>query len=288
MKVIFVGVFNKNSTNWSQSDALKQSGVSVIEFNYRNVAKQIGNNKRDDILIEICKNEKPNAVLFSKCNEIHYRVVDECNKICKTILWYMDPLNNQFSNSLIEKVRRCSFTFCALTVPYLKAKEIGGNKVFFLQEGFDHIHNYPMDVEKKYDVSFIGNLRNKRVDYHRNIPFKVISDAYAEKHSLVVSQTKINLNFTEGGTSDRTYKVLASKGFLLTEPWPEMENDFTIGEDLDIFTNVSELKEKIDYYLNNELEMNSIRDYGYKKVQKFSRIMWAKKIISKIKENINT
>lgn len=282
MKIIFVGVFNKNSTNWSQSDALKKNGVKVIEFNYRDVAKQLGNDERDDLLIEICKNEKPDAVLFSKCNEIHYRVVDECNKISKTILWYMDPLNLNFNTSLIEKINRCDLTFCALTTPYLKAKEIGGDKVFFLQEGFDHIHNYPMDVKKIYDVSFIGNLRNKRIDYHRKIPFKVISDAYAEKHSLVVSQTKINLNFTEGGTSDRTYKVLASRGFLLTEPWSEMETDFTIGEDLDIFTNVSELKEKIDYYLNNELEMDKIRDNGFNKVQKFSRIIWAKKIIEKI------
>ena len=134
-------------------------------------------------------------------------------------------------------------------------------------------------------MSFIGNLRNKRVDYHKNIPFKVISDAYAEKHSLAVSQTKINLNFTEGGTSDRTYKVLASRGFLLTEPWRVMENDFTVGEDLDIFTNVNELKEKIDYYLNNEIEMDRIRTNGYGKVQKFSRIMWAKKIIEKISES---
>ncbi len=287
MKLLFVAVFNKNSTNWSQSDALKRNGVDVIEFNYREISSKIGNSRRDEVLIEKCKKEKPDVILFSKCNEIHYRVVDECNKISKTILWYMDPLNSQFNTSLIEKINRCDLTFCALTTPYLKAKEIGGNKVFFLQEGFDHIHNYPMDVKKIYDVSFIGNLRNKRVDYHRNIPFKVISDAYVEKHSLAVSQTKINLNFTEGGTSDRTYKVLASRGFLLTEPWPEMETDFTIGEDLDIFTNVSELKEKIHYYLNNELEMGKIRDNGYNKVQKFSRIMWAKKIIEKINNKKN-
>jgi len=284
MKIIFAGVFNKNSTNWSQSDALKKNDVKVIEFNYRDAGKQLGNDERDNLLIEICKNEKPDVVLFSKCNEIHYRVVDECNKISKTILWYMDPLNLNFNTSLIEKINRCDLTFCALTTPYLKAKEIGGDKVFFLQEGFDHIHNYPMDVKKIYDVSFIGNLRNKRIDYHRNIPFKVISDAYAEKHSLIVSQTEINLNFTEGGTSDRTYKVLASRGFLLTEPWSEMENDFTIGEDLDIFTSVSELKDKIDYYLNNEIEMDKIRDNGYNKVQKFSRVIWAKKIIEKIYE----
>ena len=135
MKILFVAVFNKSSTNWSQSDALKRNSVDVIEFNYREIASKIGNKRRDEILIEKCKNEKPDVILFSKCNEIHYRVVDECNKFSKSILWYMDPLNSQFNQSLIEKIKRCNLTFCALTNSYLKAKEIGGDKVFFLQEG---------------------------------------------------------------------------------------------------------------------------------------------------------
>lgn len=283
MKILFVAVFNKTSTNWAQSKAFQENGHEVIEFDYRHVASQIGNNSRDNILIEMCNNEKPDVVIFSKCNEIHYRVVVECNKVCETILWYMDPVNGQFSHSLIDKINRCSHTFCALWDSYQKAKGIGGDRVHFLQEGFDHIQNYPVDVEYEHDVSFIGVLRNKRVDYHKTIGFPVISNAYGEEHSVAVSKTKINLNFTEGGTSDRTYKVLASKGFLLTEPWPNMEDDFTIGEDLDIFTNEEELKEKIAYYLENEDERLRIAENGYKTVQKFSRINWAKELISVVK-----
>lgn len=282
MKILFVAVFNPNSTNWSQSSALKKSGAEVIEFNYREVAGRLGNPGRDLLLIETCNKVVPDLVLFSKCNEINHNVVIECNKLCKTALWYMDPVNEQFSGSLINKIKYCDYTFCALWDSYTRAKEIGGDKVIFLHEGFDHETNVIIDCEDKYDVSFIGNLRGHRKKYHDEIKFNVIQNAYSTKHSEAVSATKINLNFTHGGTSDRTYKVLASGGFLLTEPWPNMEEDFTIGKDLVIFTSIEELKEKINYYLKNETERLDIANNGYNSVQKFSRLNWGKKIIEKV------
>lgn len=279
MKILFVAVFNKNSTNWAQSQAFQENGHQVVEFNYRDVAARVGNPKRDDILIETCKKEEPDVLIFSKCNEIDVRVVLECNKITKTILWYMDPLNYNFNQSLLNKIKHCHKTYCALWDPYEAARQYGGDKVKFLQEGFDHIQNYPVETEYVYDTSFIGVLRNKRHDYHRAVGFSVISNAYGEEHSKAVGQSKINLNFTEGGTSDRTYKVLASKGFLLTEPWPNMELDFIDGQDLVTFNNAEELKEKIDYYLNNEEERLRIAGSGHNAVQKFSRLEWAKRIL---------
>jgi len=282
MKIIFVAVFNYNSTNVSQADGFRKNGCNVIEFNYREIAARIGDYGRDLELVELCKREMPDAVVFSKCNEIMGWAVDECNKICKTVLWYMDPVNTNFSSSLVDKINKCNLVFCSIWDAYLKAKAIGGDKVYFLQEGYDHLSNYPIDLPYKYDVAFIGGLRNKRIEYHNALKFPVIGNAYGVEHSKIVSQTKINLNFTEGGTSDRTYKVLASKGFLLTEPWESMENDFEVGKDFDIFTNINELKNKITYYLQHEDERLKIAEHGHQTVQKFDRINWAKKIIEKI------
>lgn len=282
MKVLFVAVFNYNSTNVSQADGFRKAGCEVIEYNYRDIAVKIGNQKRDENLIRLCWEEKPNVVIFSKCNEIAYRVVDECNRVSKTVLWYMDTMNENYSSSLIEKIKLCNYTFCAIWDSYLAAKKIGGDKVFFLQEGYDQTSNFPIETKYLYDVCFIGGLRNRRYEYEKAIGFKVIQNAYGKEHSLIVSQTKINLNFTEGGTSDRTYKVLASKGFLLTEPWTSMKNDFTIGQDFDVFTNVDELKNKIAYYLEHEDERFKIAEHGYLTVQKFDRINWAKQIINKL------
>lgn len=282
MKIVFVAVFTPESTNVSQADGLRKNGCDVVQYDYRAIAVQHGDYERDRQLIELCRNYKPDAIIFSKCNEILVWVVDECNKICKTVLWYMDPVNGNFGDELIQKIRKCNLTFCSIWDSYLKAKEIGGEKVFFLQEGYDHLSNFPIQLPYKYDVSFIGNIRNNRITYHNAIQFPVIQNAYGVEHSKIVSQTKINLNFTEGGTSDRTYKILASKGFLLTEPWTSMENDFTVGQDFDIFTNVDELKNKIAYYLEHEDERLRIAEHGYQTVQKFDRINWAKKILEKI------
>lgn len=283
MKVLFVAVFNYNSTNVSQADGFRKNGCEVIEFNYREIAARFGDRERDEILIRLCWDQKPDVVVFSKCNEIAHRVVSECNRVSKTVLWYMDTMNDNYNSSLVEKIKLCTYTFCAIWDSYLAAKKVGGDKVFFLQEGYDHLSNYPIETPYLYDVCFIGGLRNRRHEYHKAIGFKVIQNAYGKEHSLIVSQTKINLNFTEGGTSDRTYKVLASRGFLLTEPWVSMENDFTVGQDFDVFTNVEELKNKIKYYLVHEDERLKIAEHGYQTVQKFDRINWAKKIIGEIK-----
>lgn len=281
-RILFIAVFNPQSTNVSQADGFRKNGCEVIEFNYRVIASKIGNDERDKKLVDLCKEKKPDAVVFSKCNEIKSWVVSECNKYSKTILWYMDPLNQNFNQSLIKKIMLCNLMFCALQEPYKKAMEIGGNKIHFLQEGFDHTANFPVDVPYEYDYSFIGNPRGWRMKYVQALNIPIIQNAYGKEHSKAVSETKINLNFTDGGTSDRTYKVLASKGFLLTEPWKNMEDDFENGEDLDIFNNIDELREKINYYLKHEDERLKIAEQGYQTVQKFDRINWAKKIIKNI------
>jgi len=282
MKIIFVAVFSYNSTNVSQADGFRKNGCEVIEFNYREIAGKVGNHERDKQLVALCEAEKPDVVVFSKCNEIYSWVVDECNKHSKTVLWYMDPLNDNFNYALKEKIQKCTYSFCALQEPLREAKRIGGNKVFFLHEGYDHTSNYPVDIPYKYNYSFIGDARAGRKKYVDALNISLIQNAYGKEHSIAVSETKINLNFTEGGTSDRTYKVLASKGFLLTEPWDGMEDDFSVGEDLDIFTTVEELRQKIDYYLKNDDERLIIAEHGYQTVRKFDRINWAKKIINKL------
>jgi hypothetical protein len=251
----------------------------VIRYDYRQRALEIGRKKRDQEIISIAIKEKPLLIFFSKCNDVDISVIHGCNKVAKTVLWYMDPLNSRFSDSLKDKILFSNFTFCALTAPYKEAKKINSNSVYFLQEGFDEACNYPMNVPYINDVSFIGNLRGERENYHDALDFFVYNDMYGKLHSKAVSESRINLNFTEGGTSDRTYKILASKGFLLTQPWECMEDDFKIGEDMDIFSNIGELRDKISYYLKNDDKRLKIVENGYQTVQKFNRTNFAKRIL---------
>lgn len=287
MKILMAAVFSDISTNNAQADGFRKCGWEVIEYNYREIAKQLtgGNAARDKDFTNLCAKEKPDYVFFSKCTDMDEWVVDECNKHSKTIMWYMDPVDGNFTQHLVNMSKKCNYVFCGIYAAYEKMKFLVGDKCNFLHEGYDHRCNFPVENEEQiYDVSFIGTIKNQRRGYYQAYNFTLIQDAFGLEHSKAVARSKINLNFTEGGTSDRSYKVLASKGFLLTEAWPRMEDDFTPGEDLIVFTGVDDMIEKINYYLENPEERERIAKNGYNKVQKFSRIAFAEKIINTVQK----
>ena len=62
--------------------------------------------------------------------------------------------------------------------------------------------------------------------------------------------------------------------------WVGRKKYFKDGEDLVIFTSIEDLNKKIDYYLENQKERESIARHGLNKVQQFSRTNWAKSIIN--------
>jgi len=283
MKILMIAVFSPTSTNNSQADGFEHWGHEIIRYDYREKATKLGNSNRDNDIIKICETETPDIVFFSKCNEIDVRVVKECNKISKTVLWYMDPKNGNFNSSLKDKIKHCHYTFCALVEPCNESKKYSNN-VYFLQEGFNDKVDKKFDVDYKHDVSFIGDLRGERRRYFNKIRFHNYTNVFNEQHAIAVSETKINLNFTEGGTSDRTYKILAAGGFLLTQPWANIEKDFRIGTDLDVFESEAELEEKIIYYLANEDERKRISESGFEVVQKFNRSNFAKRLLEVISD----
>ncbi len=292
IKVLFVAVFKPNSTNVSQSRGLKQNGYSVYEYDYRESLRQFGGSvkDRDNDIITLVSVLKPNIVLFSKCNNMHYRVVDECNQYSKTVLWYMDAMHN-FDQELIEKIKRVNLFVSGVegVIPY--GRNYNSRTIFVPQCPDDKMNFLRWDVGYEYDVSFIGNVsgngvHSDRLRYKKELNFTHFTGVYGLDHNTLVNMTKINLNFVPSGadgTSVRTFKILASGGFLLTTPWRNMESTFDIGEHLDTFCSPDDLKEKIKYYLKNPRTRDRIRFNGYELVQNnFMPIHWAKKIVGEV------
>ena len=156
----------------------------------------------------------------------------------------------------------------------------------FLIEGFDPKWDFPIECEKKYDVSFIGNPYGDRKEWLDKVNATILSDKYNTKHSEAVGQTKINLNFTGGGgPSDRVYKILAAGGFLLSEAWSDVEKyGLEPRKDYAAFDSLEALKAKIDLFLITATERREqIAQHGYETVQKFSRDNLAKQIVDIVK-----
>lgn len=84
--------------------------------------------------------------------------------------------------------------------------------------------------------------------------------------------SKINLNITirpiQTGLSLRIWDVLGCGGFLLTNYQSEIPEYFEIGTDLETWSDMDELVQKVDYYLTHEEERAAIARNGYEKVKK--------------------
>ena len=283
MNILYVGVFDntKASTNTSQLLCLSRLGHNVVGYNYRKKSELIGNKARDQDIIDLVNNRNFDLVIYSKCNEVSERVFIENSKKTKTCLWFMDPLVS-YNQEMKLKTGIVDY-FCCDKENVLKlALQINKNS-FHVFEGFDSDIDKPQNLDKLINVSFIGNIYGQRQKYIDSIkhPVSVINSAYGANHAIEVSKSTINLNFcTAHGASDRVYKIMAAGGFLMSDEWTGRKKYFKDGKDLVIFTSIEDLNKKIDYYLENEKERQSIAENGYKKVQQFSRINWAKSIIN--------
>lgn len=279
MKVLFVGDFSQYSTNISQAQAFERIGCEVHRYDFRQAIKEFeGTEDVESSILWTRQDFQPDITLFSKCNELLDSVVDKCKPSWR-VLWYMDPANGNF-DPCKEKMRKADIVYCNIYQAFREASDF--SNAHHLQEGFDPLVDrlQPDNVKHDYDVTFIGGLHNDREDYQEHFTHL---KAYGDDHARAAAWSKINLNFTDGGASDRVYKIMAAGGFLLTQPWPQMAADFEIGKDLEIFRGEYELKQMISYFLAHEDERKQIAANGYLKVQKFNRTAWAKRIVEDAK-----
>ncbi|SCY34200.1 glycosyltransferase [Butyrivibrio sp. INlla14] len=84
--------------------------------------------------------------------------------------------------------------------------------------------------------------------------------------------SKINLNITlhtiTSGIPLRVFDIMGSGGFMLTNYQPEIQDLFVIGKDLDVFHNIDELEEKIQFYLGHDDLRRQIAKNGQEIIKK--------------------
>lgn len=94
---------------------------------------------------------------------------------------------------------------------------------------------------------------------------------YITEMNKIFYLSKINLNITipsiETGVPQRVFDIMGCGGFVLSNYQEEMDELFTIGEDIAVYHNLEELIEKTHYYLTHEEERLRIAMNGYIKVR---------------------
>lgn len=96
--------------------------------------------------------------------------------------------------------------------------------------------------------------------------------AYGDEASAIYSMSKINLGLlSEAGTGSiqgdmttaRTWQIPACAGFMLHEATEELSRCFNLESEVATFQGLSDLAEKVNYYLSNPQFRESIRLAGY-------------------------
>jgi spore maturation protein CgeB len=117
----------------------------------------------------------------------------------------------------------------------------------------------PFRIQDRLRFGGRSNLRFER----RSLPHDEINRIY--------NRARICLNIHHAqstkAVNPRTFEILGSGGFLMTDRRMEGLSDFEIGRDYELYSSYDELFEKVTYYLQNPEVRKLISISGYERVR---------------------
>lgn len=134
----------------------------------------------------------------------------------------------------------------------------------------------------KYNVTFIGTSNKLREYWIRSLISRGIDvvcfgfgwpngSVPNKEIPRIIRESRICLNFAtsrgENQIKARTFEVLGSGGFLLTDSARGLEKYYKQGKEICIFSDFEDLVDKINYYLENPDERNMIARAGFLRTQ---------------------
>ena len=171
---------------------------------------------------------------------------------------------------------------------------LGAKAVTYVPHGYRDNCHFPVSVKKKdrerygSDVVFVGTWERPRAqmleqlngfalrvwgnDWHRLRPGSALHlsvagrAVYGGELARVFGASKVSLSFLRRANRDlhtsRTFEIPACGGFQLSERTEEVLNFFEEGKEIECFSSLDELKDKITYYLKHESQRLRIAAAG--------------------------
>ncbi len=264
---------------------------------------------------------RPDLIFFSLfSNQFEIETLEYLKSKYVTINWFGDDQwrFDEFSSKYAKH-----FSYCVTTDQYAipKYKQLGQNNVIYSQWAAIQTHQVPKFEGYQYDVVFVGAFHPYRkwlVDclIKANIDVQAFGNGWpngpvsAEKMNKLFISSKINLNIGNSTSFDsryllsgirpfinslrspkntsqikaRNFEIPFFNGFQLTDYAPSIENYFDLGKEVVCYKDVDEVIMLVKYYLENEIERESIKDAGHKRAFKeHGYINRLKDIIGRIK-----
>lgn len=320
MKAAIIGTDNAEypSFSFQCKKAFEKLGFETNYFSYRYLKlhkTKFTNSILNKIIMKKVIDYNPDILFVNKGETILPSVIKKIsNSGIKTINWIIDePFGRFYKNNKINNIDEYDYFF-VFDPYYLDDLKKINPYSYYLPCAADpenvHVEIMPFD-KRNYisEVSFIGSHEKKRENLLKNLTnynlniwgyrWKNIKNNELIKHTKknipkgkemcrLFNLSKINLNIhalhSITGVNLRTFEIPATKSFMLCDYFSEVPKLFRITKEIVCYNDLNDLKQKINYYLDNEEERNNIALAGYKRVLKEHTVLHRiKEIISKIK-----
>ncbi len=243
------------------SRALNEMGIRVIETDYRLERENfVALFSRPAHFLLVCKGSGISPELIRKYPG-------------RTLLWYQDdvfttehaPRDLAYNGSAFDTVY--SFDKSALH----EYQKFGIEDVRWLPLAASPAVHRRMNVPKKYDVSFVGNIHPNRKPFLERLQKKFqvhVERAFMDDMVRIFNRSKIVLNLGIGptGIQQRVFEALSCGSFLLTNEIPKADRLFENYKHL-VYFNEENSEDLIAYYLEHNDEREFIARQGYEEVQ---------------------
>ncbi len=320
MKIFFLGGNTCKYPFWpfQCKKAFESLGHEIKFFNYRYQhlnKNHITNKILHKIMYREIINYHPDLLFVTKGETLLPGFIKKIrDKGIKTANWVIDdPTGKHYLQNKVRNINEYG-AFFVFDPAYVKElKKLNPNTHYLpCFADPDNVHKEVISFKERdyrYDVSFVGSHQPERekflkklTDYNLHIwgfRWNKVKDKILRKHihkeiprgkdmCKIFNNTKINLNMhakhSIQGLNLRTFEVPATKSFLITDYYSELDNLFNVGKEAVFYKDISDLKKKIDYYVNHKKEREKIALAGYKRVVKEHSI---KKRIEKLLRNLN-
>ncbi len=279
-------------------DTLAHMGHDVIYFDFMSEFQQRGREAMSRRLVDIVQAEKPQllfCVLFTDQFDIDRLKFISDKTDTQTFNWFCDD-HWRFDN--YSRFWAPAFNWVSTTAGSAlpKYKAIGYTNVIKTQWACNHFLYQPLDLPKKYDVTFIGQphgnrretiamLRragldvetwgfgweNGRVEQDHMIAIfcqsrvnlNLSNSSISRRRRLLQRALKLQLKSTHSQIKGRNFEVPGCRTFLLTDPADNLDSYYTPGKEIGVFENARRLVERTRYYLQHETVRESIALEGY-------------------------
>jgi hypothetical protein len=290
---------------------LKRIFPNIESFDIKKNFFQLGKEKTNELLLNKVKETNYDLILFGlESNELKLETLEEIRQSCPNTRLVIIICDDDARFDSESKYRGLFFDYVITSQDFLneyKKNEI--NAFFHLDYNTNKLE--PMDIEKIYDVTFIGRPkadRNEVIKYLLDNGVKItlfgwdwykypeFAGVYGgplsqEDYAKIINQSKINLSPAKAGYVEqrtqynmkgRYFEVALCKSFQLIEKFPTLLKFFSEKE-IGMYISKQDMLDKIKYYLKNEKEREKMAEKTYyKTIKSYNREKQLTKIFTDI------